>query len=95
MTRNGDSNYSEIDIINKLLIYVFPVSIFIVSIVQKVYVSNDIPDMKKRDDIENFNKSHRVSAETLNYSTNTLLIISIILFVSSLIYAYITSKGKN
>jgi len=51
--------------------------------------------MKKRDDIENFNKSHRVSAETLNYSTNTLLIISIILFVSSLIYAYITSKGKN
>jgi hypothetical protein len=95
MTRNGDSNYSEIDIINKLLIYVFPVSIFIVSIVQKVYVSNYIPDMKKRDDIENFNKSHRVSAETLNYSTNTLLIISIILFVSSLIYAYITSKGKN
>lgn len=95
MTRNGESNYVEIDIINKLLIFVFPVSILIVSIVQKVYVSNYIPDMSKRDEVEKFNKTHRTSAETINYSTNTLLLISIILFISSLIYAYLTSKSKT
>jgi uncharacterized membrane protein len=95
MTRTGDSVYQEIDIVNKLLIFVFPLCILVVSIIQKVYVSNYLPDMKNRDEVEKFNKTHRVNAETINSSINTLLLISIILFISSLIYAYITSKPRN
>ena len=85
--------YQEIEIVDKLLIFVFPLVILIVSIVLKVYVSNYLPDMNNPDEVEKYNKTHTLNAESVNNSSTGILVIGIILFVMSIGFAYYTSKS--
>jgi heme/copper-type cytochrome/quinol oxidase subunit 2 len=94
MTRSGDSQYQEIDIVNKVLIFIFPFTMLIVSIIQKIYVSNYLPNMNNKEEVDKFNKNHTINANVLDSSNNTLLVISSVLFLLSLYYSYITSKGR-
>jgi hypothetical protein len=85
--------YKEIEIFDKLLVFVFPLVILIVSIVLKVYVSNYLPDMNNPYDVEKYNKTHVLNAESVNNSSNAILVIGIILFIMSIGFAYYTAKS--
>lgn len=85
--------YQEIEIFDKLLVFVFPLVILIISIVLKVYVSNYLPDMNNPDEVEKYNKTHTLNAESVNNSSNAILVIGIILFIMSIGFAYYTAKS--
>jgi uncharacterized membrane protein len=87
--------YQEIEIFDKLLIFVLPFVILIVSIIQKVYISNYLPDMSDPLQVEKYNDTHTLKAEVVNNSGNAILIISIILFLMSIGFTYYISRSST
>lgn len=87
--------YQEIEIFDKLLIFVLPFVILIVSIIQKIYISNYLPDMSDPLQVEKYNDTHTLKAEVVNNSGNAILIISIILFLMSIGFTYYISRSST
>ena len=81
-------------LIDKFLLYIYPIFMVITSIIQKTYVSSILPDMNNVDDVTQFNKDHRVTASYINGNMNILLIISFTLLIMSGVYLYF-KKGDD
>ncbi len=89
-TKYKGEAHNEYEIVDKIIIFLFPLVIMVSSIVQKVFISSLLPDMQDPRAVAEYNKTHTVAAETVQGSSNIILGISIFLFVLMLIYAYLT-----
>jgi hypothetical protein len=77
-----------ITVFDKFLLYVYPIFMLVIIIIQKSYVSSILPDMTNKDAVFDFNKKHAVTASYINGNMNFLLIMSIILLIMSGLYLY-------
>ena len=78
----SDNIYS---VIQGVVVYLFPFILLVLSIIIKANVSNILPDPNNKDDVDKFNKNNW-SIDNIQNSSNGLLVMSIILFLLSIIY---------
>jgi hypothetical protein len=82
MTREG-MKYNEPEIVEKVVFYVFPFMLMVISIVQKAYISSILPDMDDQKAVNEYDSNHTLPASSVSGASTFLLILTIVLFLLS------------
>ena len=84
--RNQGSYYSDKEDTINTIILGLPIIVFIVSVIQKVSISNILPDMDNQKAVDDYDKNHTLKAQDVKGSSDAIFYTSLAIFLMTVIY---------